>query len=146
MSIQSVLKSLQDAAILFPYLPRNPRTLARRRLFLTAKAERDRVDDQSATNILCGKGYIHAALDRWVLGDRVFGNPRKGEYLADLCPPPPEVWEIRVREPRPQARLFGRFAEADTLILTGFHTRPHLGDKGSQAWISAMEDCVRQWE
>jgi hypothetical protein len=146
MSTRAALKSLQDAAILFPYLPRNPQAPARRRLFLTAKAEQDRANDQSATNILCGKGYVHAALDRWVLGDRIFGNRRKGEFLADLFPPPPEIWEIRVREPRVQARLFGRFPEADTLILTGFHTRPYLGDKGSQGWISAMEDCVRQWE
>src|ERR1039458_6685961 len=136
MSIQSALKSLQDARILFPYQPTRTTKPALRRLFLTARAEKERIDRYSATNLLCGKGPIHAALDRWVLGSHIFGD-RKIRHLSDLCPPPPEVWEIRVIEPRPQARLFGRFAEPDTLILTGFHTRNLLGDKGSQAWEDA---------
>lgn len=141
-----MLRSLQDAGILFPYLPIRTRRPARRRLFLSARAEQERTDPNSATNILCHKGLIHATLDRWVLGDRVYGE-RSVRFLADLCPPPPEVWEIRVVEPKSQqARLFGRFAEPDTLILTAFHTRNLLSDKGSQAWLDAMNDCVSQWE
>ena len=145
MSTQVALKALQDAKVLFAYRPTRTRLRARRRLFLTAGAEHQRIDPQSATNMLCGKGYVHAALDRWVLGNRIFGD-RKLRHLSDLCPPPPEVWEIRVIEPRPQARLFGRFVEPDTLILTAFHTRDHLGNKGSQAWTYAMQDCVNQWD
>jgi hypothetical protein len=146
MSIQTDLKALQDAHILYPYFPVSTRRLPKRRLFLTARAERERTDPQSATNLLCHKGLIHATLDRWVLGDPIYGD-RRVRYLSDLCPPPPEVWEIRVVEPKPQqARLFGRFAEADTLILTAFHTRHLLGDKGSQAWADAMADCVSQWD
>lgn len=144
MSIQSSIKSLQDAQSLFPYRPIRTTRAARRRLFLTARAEKERTDEGSATNILCGKGLIHAALDRWVLGERIFGE-RQIRHLADLDPPPPEIWELRVIEPRPQARLFGRFAEPDTLVLTAFHTRDLLGGKGSKAWRDAMEDCMKQW-
>ena len=146
MSIQSALKSLQSAGVLFPYRPYNTRRPARRRLFLTARAEKDRTDPNSAANILCHKGLIHATLDRWVLGDRIYGD-RKARFLTDLRPPPPEVWEIRVVEPKAQqARLLGRFAEPDTLVLTAFHTRHYLGDMGSQAWQDAMNDCVTQWD
>jgi len=145
MSIQAALKSLQGLGVLFPYQPSFTRSPPRRRLFLTARGESHRTEPQSATNVLCHKGLIHAALDRWVLGGRIYGE-RKTRYLSDLCPPPSEVWEVRVVEPRvQQARLFGRFAEPDTLILTAFHTRNLLGDKGSQAWTDAMADCVGQW-
>jgi hypothetical protein len=145
MSIQTDIQGLQHARVLFPYFPVSTRRLPKRRLFLTARAEKERADPNSATNILCHPGLLHAALDRWVLGDRIYGD-RSIRYLSDLCPPPPEVWEIRVVEPkRQQARLFGRFVEPDTLILTAFHTRNLLGDKGSQTWTDAMADCVSQW-
>jgi hypothetical protein len=92
-----------------------------------------------------GKGFLEAAMTRWVLGERIYGNRRRGTFLDRLESPPPEVWEIRITEPITQARLFGRFAERDTLILTRFHTRGLLGDKGSQAWRYAMKECVDTW-
>ena len=141
MSIPALLISLQENGALFSYMPISTRKTARRRLFLTACAERERTNKDSAVNLLCGEGYIRAALDRWVLGERVYSA-----FLKKLIPPPDEIWEIRVTAPRPQARLFGRFAEPDTLILTGFFTRDHLGKNGSAAWREAMKDCVRQWE
>ena len=85
-------------------------------------------------------------MTRWVLGGRVFGNGLRGLLLDRLEPPPPEIWEIGVTEHTPQARLFGRFVEPDTSILTGFHTRGHLGKKTSQAWAFAMADCAKCWE
>jgi hypothetical protein len=60
-------------------------------------------------------------------------------------PPPPEVWDIRVTEPTPQARLFGRFLEPDTLVLTNFHTRNYLGKKRSSNWNAAMANCQSVW-
>jgi hypothetical protein len=80
-------------------------------------------DPRSAVNLLVGKGYIAAAMTRWVSGGLVYGDNRRGRYLDRLTSPPPEIWEIRVTEPAVQGRLFGRFAEPDTLILTKFHTR-----------------------
>jgi hypothetical protein len=102
------------------------------------------MEPNSAINLLVGKAFIVAALDRWTLGERVYGKKR-GEFLDRLDPPPPEVWEIRVTVPLVQARLFGRFAEPDTLILTKFHTRTMLGDKGSQNWNAAMAHCDLCW-
>jgi hypothetical protein len=107
-------------------------------------AEKDLRQPSSATNLLVGKGAIIAALDRWVLGGLVYGTKR-GEFLDRLDPPPPEVWEIRVTVPAVQARLFGRFAEPDTLILTKFHTRSFLGKRGSAAWTQAMNGCDVCW-
>jgi hypothetical protein len=118
----------------------------KRRLYLAGEAMKDFDDPSSAVNLLVGKGYIEAALTRWTSGGLVYGDRRRGRFLDRLRPPPAEVWEIRVTEPVTQARLFGRFAEPDTIILTKFHTRRHLGNEGSQAWKDAMRKCVATWD
>src|ERR1700724_2916097 len=144
MSIKAHIAILEQGSKLRRCGPRG-RHRPRRALFLASKAMKDFDDPSSAVNLLVGKGFIEAALTRWVLGNRIFGDQRKGRFLDRLHPPPPEIWEIRVTEPVVQARLFGRFAEPDTLILTNFHTRGHLKDKGSQAWGTAMADCAQAW-
>jgi hypothetical protein len=118
----------------------------RRRLYMTSSAMKDFDAASSAVNMLVGKGYVEAALTRWVAGNRVYGDHKRGRFLDKLKPPPPDVWEIRVTEPTVQARLFCRFAEPDTLILTNFHTRAHLGNAGSQTWKAAMAACVQSWD
>lgn len=140
---QTHIKTLEASGVLVRYMPRASRP-PKRRLFLCPDAHKDLTDPTSATNMLVGKGYILAALDRWTLGDKIYGSKR-GEFLDRLEPPPPEVWEVRVTPPRIQARLFGRFAEPDTLILTKFHTRDLLGDRGSQGWKQAMAHCEQCW-
>src|SRR5262249_23009601 len=126
------------------YVPRTRRA-PRRRLYLAAKAMKDLDNPSSAVNLLVGKGFIEAALTRWVSGGLVYGDI-KGRFLDRLGPPPPEIWEVRVTDPTVQARLFGRFAEPDTLILTSFHTRSFLGRKGSAGWLAAMSDCANVWD
>jgi len=145
MSTHACIRSLQEAGVLFPYVPPRTRRLPKRRLFLTKRARMELITPDSATNMLCGRGNIENALTRWVLGDRIYGS-KTSRFLADLTPPPPEVWEVRVIEPSVQVRLFGRFAEPDTLILTQFHTRDHLGPKESKAWSDAMTETVKQWD
>jgi hypothetical protein len=143
MSIQSEIIKLEASGTLVRYMPRNSR-LPKRRLFLAPDAQKDLTDPSSATNSLVGKAFIVAALERWVLGEKIYGTKR-GEFLDRLDPPPPDIWEIRVTPPSVQARLFGRFAAPDTLILTKFHTRALLGNRGSQGWIMAMNACHGCW-
>jgi hypothetical protein len=111
---------------------------------LAALAFNDLTNHQSATNILTGRGFIEAALTRWVSGGRVYGDKR-GRFLLRLDAPPPEIWEMRVTEPVVQARLLGRFAEPDTLILAKFYTRQLLGQKGSTQWAAGMATCLGVW-
>lgn len=132
----------------YPLRSRQP---AKRRLFLTETALKDLEDPNSATNILGVRGFIESAMTRWVLGQRVFADDKgKPRFLKRLDPPPPEIWEIRVTEPRVQARLFGRFADPDTLILTKFHSRGVLRDRKKSAahnseWQIAMKECEAAW-
>jgi hypothetical protein len=122
---------------------------ARRRLFLTADAHRVLTNPNSAVGLLEGRGPIEAAMTKWVQGERVYGRYRNGilrcGFMCRLDPPPPEIWEIRVTEPLVRWRLFGRFAEPDTLLLTSLRTRTLLGRRGSTNWTSAMRDCDQAW-
>ena len=144
MSILATIPTLETDGKLTRFIPRRGQ-IPRRRLFLAAPALKDLADRSSAVNLLVGRGFVEAALTRWTVGERVHGTKRKGYFLDRLCPPPPEIWEIRVREPSVQARLFGRFAGPNTLILTKFYTRNLLGKKGSQAWQYAMAECDETW-
>ena len=143
-SISDVIQGLEQSGDLRRFVPKS-RKPPRRRLFLAKPAMKDFDDPSSATNLLVGQGYIQSSLDRWTLGERVHSDGKKGRFLKDLEPPPPEIWEIRVTEPATQARLLGRFAGPDTLILTKFYTRGLLGNKGSPEWCRALADCENLW-
>lgn len=145
MSIEAIIANLEASHGLTRYVPRSRRP-PKRRMYLTQPALKDLNDPQSATNILVGQGHIEAALTRWTLGDRVYADANnRCRFLCRLEPPPPEIWDIRVTEPIVQARLFGRFAEPDTLILTKFHTRQMLGKKNSPVWKNALVVCETEW-
>jgi hypothetical protein len=150
MSIAPVIAALHTAGKLRK-CPLRSRLPAKRRLFLTEAAVKDLEDPNSAANILDVRGFIESAMARWVLGERIYADDRgKPRFLKRLDAPPPEIWEIRVTEPRVQARLFGRFAEPDTLILTKFHSRDVLRDRKKSAahdseWRVAMTQCEAAW-
>jgi hypothetical protein len=128
-----------------PFQPRTRRS-PRRRLYLTAEAERERNNASSAVNLLVGRGFIDAALTRWTTGGRVYADDNgKPRFLKELEPPPNDIWEIRVTEPAVQGRLLGAFLEQDTLILFRLHTRSLLGRKRSRAWGRAMSECTAGW-
>jgi len=145
MSISVIITALEMAGRLTRFTPRI-RQPPRWRLYLAAQAVTDFNNSQSAVNLLVGRGYIVGALTRWTAGDRVYGDEKRSRFLYRLDPPPPEVWEVRVTEPVVQARLLGRFAEPDTLILTKFYTRQLLGRYGSFDWNRAMKECEAVWQ
>ena len=140
MSTNAQIASLEAAGKLRRFKPRS-RHPPKRRLFLTQQAMVDLNDPNSAINVFGLRGYVLSALSRWVQGDLVYAG-----FLKRLCSPPPEIWEIRVTVPSIQARVFCRFAEPDTLIVTAIHTRKMLGNKGSAAWQNAMFICEACWD
>jgi hypothetical protein len=144
MSIAALIALQEVQGKLVRYVPPT-HTAPKRALYLAEGARKDLLDPSSAVALLVGRGFVEAALTRWASGGLVHGDKRRGLFLDRLDPPPPEVWEIRVTEPTVQARLIGRFAERDTLILTRFHTRQKLGKKGSAEWQAAMQECEATW-
>lgn len=145
MSIRDLIRHHAAKGALRPVLPFSPRAPVKRELYLTVSAQKEFDNASSAVNFFCGRGHIQRAFDRWVTGGRIHASTRKKRFLKRLGDPPPEIWEIRVTEPTAQGRLFCRFAAVDCLVLTGMHTRKHLGDAGSVAWTQAMADCETQW-
>ena len=141
-----MVKTLEANGKLHPFLPRT-RKPPRRRLYLTERAHHEIANPNSAMNVLKLRGHIEAALTRWTAGDRIHADDKgKARFLKRLDPPPPEIWEIRVVDPNPQVRIFGRFAGPDTLIVTSMHTRSYLGKQGSAAWLEALSTCEKTWK
>ncbi len=141
MSIPDQIIAHEDKA-LWRFEP--PRTVIKRRLYLTATARKHLIDPNSATNVLGLRGYIQSALIHWVSGGLIRADEKgRPRFLKRLDPPPPEIWEIRVTDPSPQARLLGRIVEQDTLILDRFHTRQFLGERANpnSGWKEAMPAC-----
>jgi len=104
-------------------------------------------DPNSAVNLLAGRNFIEAALMTWTLGDYLYDNGEGGAgFIKRLEQPPPEIWEIRITNPTPQIRVFGRFAEPDTFVATDMNTRDLLGRKGSHEWRRACADCQQEWQ
>jgi len=145
MSMPGKITALVGSGKLARYTPRGQRP-PKRRLYLAMQALADLQNPSSAVIMLSGRGFIESALSRWTLGGRIWGNSKRGLFLDRLDPPPSEIWEIRVTEPSVQARLFGRFAAPDTLVLTTFYTRTLLGKKGSAQWRHAMQECQSIWK
>jgi hypothetical protein len=144
MSIRDHIASLEADGKLVRYAPKTRNPL-RRRLFLTYDAIDDLENPRSAINGLRLKPYVLAAMTHWTAGGLVNAAGGKGRFMRRLDAPPPEIWEIRVTEQDVQSRLFSRFAEPDTLVLTKMHTRTLLGKKGSREWKTAMESCESAW-
>jgi len=65
--------------------------------------------------------------------------------MVRLDDPSEEVWEIRYLEPKRSIRLFGRFAEIDSFIVTGCVSRDALGGPGDPAWEEAKKQCQTDW-
>jgi hypothetical protein len=65
-------------------------------------------------------------------------------------PPPPEIWEVRVTDPEPGIRVFGRFFERDAFVAFTWQDRLDLGNpytewKAREAWWAAAQRCRVRW-
>jgi len=88
---------------------------------------------------------VRAYMERFVKGTRIpLRMPSSGEpsaFMSLLDDKKDEVWEIRVRDPEPQLRVFGRFAAKDKFVALRFWTREEVTGK----FEIAKEDCKADW-
>jgi hypothetical protein len=134
---------------LFQVLPTLPNGPVERLLFASKEVNRLVVGpwrDQTEEH-RCGR--LSAATDMFVEGYRItmalddpYKKP-KTTYMARLDPLQDEVWEIRVLDPKPGIRVFGRFSEQDSLIVLTWAPRESL--PGSKEWRDAREGCKAEW-
>jgi len=76
-------------------------------------------------------GRLWADFDHFCLGGVItVGYGRNSSCaMKQLDPRTDEIWEIRSRDPKPQIRVFGRFADTDVFVATHFCRREDLGDR-----------------
>jgi len=92
-------------------------------------------------------GMLRADLDRFLENGRIIVGHRRSRhaYMKRLDPGRDEVWEIRSRDPDPEIRMFGRFAETDVFVGTACLDRDYLGDENSRQWRDEMVRCITDW-
>jgi hypothetical protein len=92
-------------------------------------------------------GILRADLDRFLENGRIIVGHRRSRhaYMKRLDPGRDEVWEIRSRDPEPELRVFGRFAETDVFIGTACLSRDYLGKDGSRQWRDEIVRCIADW-
>jgi hypothetical protein len=92
-------------------------------------------------------GHALGTLDAFITGRTIMVRfpPSKNRLalLALLEEETEDVWEFRCRDPKPQIRIFGRFAEADLFIALSwrFKSDCHTGEH----YEEAKEQCKKRW-
>ena len=96
-------------------------------------------DDRTAVRMSRARNYI----DTFTPGDKISVRmpPSKSihAFMAQLEEAEHEVWEIRVRDPNPQTRIFGRFIEPDVFFATSIVPRDAID------FPYEIGQCKRVW-
>lgn len=154
MSIEATLSELEIAGDLVRFTPRKG-LASKRGLFMTVPLDTALSHPNSTVAHYKARKHILRLFERWVTGELMtisMNGGGTGAFIAQLDPPPPDIWELRVTEPRPQFRVFCRFIAKDLIVATCVRTRDELGPrsvrskKRSKAWTDAMYDCKTQWD
>jgi hypothetical protein len=92
---------------------------------------------------------VRPMLDTFING-RLIGiatkphNKDGSAFLARVDPVQDEVWDIRVIDPVPGVRVFGRFSEFNTFVALNWNLRENL--KREEHWAEQIQDCIQQWQ
>jgi hypothetical protein len=95
---------------------------------------------------------LRADLEAFVEGKRITLPadrnlaPKRPSHMAQLKPANDEVWEFRLRRPRPSIRVFGRFAKKDFFVALTWAYRADLRALGSDEWRNERLGCRAEWE
>ena len=103
-------------------------------------------------------GQLRATLEAFVKGDQIgiCLTPYKAgpAYMARLHKPEDEVWDIRVRDPKPAIRVLGRFGAKNLFVALlwaprstplAWSPRQPLGEANSREWRDAIVACKTKW-
>ncbi len=70
--------------------------------------------------------------------------------IKSLDPRSREIWELRCKDPKPQVRMFGRFADVDVFVVTHACFRDQLGSThltkyNGNTWEAEIKRCENIW-
>ncbi|WP_172125293.1 hypothetical protein [Devosia sp. 919] len=147
MSIRDAVASAVDRGELAPLSHKLPGVVAARHVFVTGE-----VWDFVTAGV--PKEFAHKAaegrrmLDSFTAGNRIVVslNPHEKPAYCQLSrndPVAEGVWEFRIRDPKPQLRIFGCFAECDVFIALSVTPKTQL--VGRLAYPLAVADNTSIW-
>ena len=131
--MRSLIRECVDGGELVRLPPLLPNGTVMRDVFVTHQV--DRYLRQAATglspSVLKKAVDTRLALDRFSLGKRqvVRLDPNADAPSAQLArnhPTSAGIWEFRIRDPKPQIRVFGGFALQDTFVALDYRERAGL--------------------
>lgn len=150
MSMHDLLVDAVERHRLFLVEPRMPSEPMNRDLYVTPEFHRLITGPwEDEEQHLAGR--LWAAFDRFVVGQRIsmaLNNPYEKPshtYMSRLDPTGDEVWEIRIRDPKPALRVFGRFAAKDCFVALNWAPRKDLGGPGSGEFQREIRTCLARW-
>lgn len=89
------------------------------------------------------RAYIDTFISGSLMAVRMPPSKSAKAQIALLADRADEVWEFRIRDPRPGLRIFGRFSEKDTFIALTTAFREQIG--ADDDWVAEIERCKREW-
>ncbi len=141
MSIREITLEQVRQGLLVPILPRSPRAVIRRSLFMHIELFQELEGGGEDGYINSSrKGQIRADLDVFVTSETI--DPK---YCFWLTPRHDRVWEIRSVRDEPSVRILGLFAEQDVFIATNMERRDNLGGFESEQWKLAKRNALVKW-
>jgi len=97
-------------------------------------------------------GAARAYLDQFITGRLIIlpaGTWHNHAYMGRLDKPEDEVWDFRIKAPRPGMRLFGRFAAKDLMVVVTWAERSQFRSRktreGRKDWNDAIRACQVAW-
>lgn len=158
MSIRDTIRDQIGRGQLFLLEPRMPDDPVVRTMVVSAEVQRLLTGPWNSAAMARRCGLLRAVLEEFVRGNvlAVCLAPHKARtaYMARLDKPADEVWDIRVRDPSPALRVFGRFGDTDLFVAllcaprsvnVEWLPRPPLGDGSSREWQLAINECKASW-
>lgn len=146
--MQEMLDSAHTAGALHFWTPLLPGPHVRVLYVATDLLDEIRSDERDPYRM----GQLHRDFDRFCQGGLItIGYGRESRCLMKpLDPRADEVWELRSRDPRPQVRVFGRFAAPDVFVATNAEYRDELGEPDltrweGNNWPAEILRCKARW-
>jgi hypothetical protein len=147
MSIRETIRDWHRSGELFLLSPAIPSTPSIRWIF-TSKEVFEAVhgpwsSEKEQKNMMRARATFDAFISGQKISVRLPPSKNVTAQLAQLEEANDEVWEFRCREPSPQVRVFGRFAEKDLFI--SFIKRNRDEFESNNDFLPVMEECKRHW-
>jgi hypothetical protein len=118
-----------------------------RRIFATKEVSDAVFGPWANATIEARFGRARAYLDTFISGDlmsvRMPPSKSVSAQIALLEDDKDQVWEIRVRDPKPGVRIFGSFTEKDVFLALTIGFREKY--KTDADWVPPIERCKRTW-